>query len=344
MAEPGEKRCSAAVDYLMDILTAGDYWLDILTLIAIYGLLAMSLNIICGVTGLLQLGHAGFFAAGAYAAGLISIYATIPQLGPFNLVISCAGAMLAAAFFAVLIGLPCLRLHGDYLAIATLGFGEILWRSLSNIEFPGCEMTGGKAFGGATGLNLPSPLEYDISFTADYAHPVLIWAVLLLSYVFFLNVKHSGLGRAFLCIREDEVAARAMGINVPRKKMWAFLLSAVFAGLAGALLVHNAAHGMTVVPSQFTLVTSIQILLMVVLGGLGSFTGSLVAAAVLVLLPEVLRFVPPILGVSLGDKRQLIFAVLLIVLIRLAPGGLLGSDEMPAWLRRLIRRRRGAAQ
>lgn len=321
-----------------------DYWLNILTLIGIYGLLAISLNVICGLTGILQLGHVGFFAAGAYAAGLVAIYATVPQLGWFNLLIGCAAAGVAAAAFAVVIGLPCLRLRGDYLAIATLGFGEILRMSLNNIEFPGCRLTGGKPFGGATGILLPSPLQYPdypLSHSADYAGIAVIWTVLALSYVFLLNVKHSGLGRALLSIREDEIAARAMGINVPRKKMRAFLLSAVFAGLAGAMLAHNPAYGMTVIPNQFGLVTTIQILLMVVLGGLGSLMGSLLAAGVLVLLPELLRFVPAVAGVSLSDKRQLLFAAMLVLLVRLMPEGILGAAECPRWLLRLIRRDRG---
>ena len=144
-----------------------DYWLNIVTQIGIFAMLAMSLNVMTGLTGMLQLGHVGFFAAGAYAAGLLSIYATVPQLGPLNFVLGAAAAMVAAGLFALLIGLPCLRLRGDYLAIATLAFGEVLRMTLNNVDFPGCPFTGGEAFGGATGIGLAG--------TAKYSPWWLIW-------------------------------------------------------------------------------------------------------------------------------------------------------------------------
>lgn len=315
-----------------------DYWQNIVILIGIYGILAMSLNVICGLTGLLQLGHVGFFAAGAYAAGLISIYFTVPALGWFNLLLGCAGAMVAAGVFALLIGLPCLRLRGDYLAIATLGFAEILRMSLNNIQFPGCALTGGQEFGGATGIAIGKAADFPPPWPADYANAYVIWAVVALSFVFFLNLKRSSIGRAFMCIREDEITSRAMGINVPRCKLAAFLLSAVFAGLAGALFIHNGSYGLTVKPNDFGLLKTVELLLIVVLGGLGSFTGSLLAAVILVLMPELLRFIPALhLGgaeIHVAEFRQLIYAVLLIVLIRLMPDGILGMGE---WPRRQIR-------
>jgi branched-chain amino acid transport system permease protein len=313
-----------------------------ITLIGIYGLLAMSLNVICGMTGLLQLGHVGFFAVGAYTAGLISIYATVPALGCGNLVLGAAAAMLTAALFAMVIGLPCLRLRGDYLAIATLGFGEIVRMTLNNVQFPGCALTGGESFGGATGIYLPNKLVNPaVAQSANYADLTVILAVLALGYLTLLNVKRSSIGRAMMCIREDEIAARAMAINVPRQKLKAFLISAVFAGLAGALFVHNGDVGMTVRPNTFDLLRTVEVLLMVVLGGLGSITGSLLAAAILVTVPQAMRFLPPIGSVNLSEHRQLLYAVLLIVLIRFVPNGLLGSRESPLWLDRLLRKRRG---
>ena len=318
-----------------------DYWLTILATFGIYAILALSLNVICGLTGLLQLGHAGFFAVGAYAAGLLAIYsypATCP-LGAGNLVLGCLAAAGAAAVLSAVIGLPCLRLRGDYLAIATLGFGEIVRLVLSNVTFPGCTLTGGKPFGGATGIQLPLPALQGVPYSADYAS---WWVILLaagLTYCILLNVKRSHVGRAMMCIREDEIAARVMGIHVPRVKMTAFALSAVFAALAGALFIHNPYSGMSAEPGGFDLLKTVEVLLIVVLGGLGSMTGSLLAAAVLVFVPELLRFLPPVAGVDLAQHKQLLYALLLIVLIRLAPNGLLGLHEGPPFLSRLLGRR-----
>jgi branched-chain amino acid transport system permease protein len=212
-------------------------------------------------------------------------------------------------------GLPCLRLRGDYLAIVTLGFGEITRLVLNNVEFPGSSVTGGLSFGGATGITLPMPPG------GEYVTWKVILIVLGLTYVFMLNLKRSYIGRALLCIREDEIAAKAMGIHVPRYKLLAFVVSAVFAGLAGALFVH---YNMSCAPNEFNLLKTVEVLLIVVLGGLGSVTGALVAAVILGFTPEALRFLPKIGGVNLAENRQLIYALLLIALIRLAPNGLMG--------------------
>lgn len=316
-----------------------DYWLNIVTQIGIFAMLAMSLNLMTGLTGLLQLGHVGFFAAGAYAAGLLSIYSTFPSLGPVNFVLGAVAAMAAAGVLALLIGLPCLRLRGDYLAIATLGFGEILRQTLNNVDFPGCPLTGAEPFGGATGIGLPNPTDYTAAYTADYSPWWLIWLGVAVVYVLLLNLKRSALGRALMCIREDEVAARAMGIHVPRYKMLAFLVSAVVAGLAGAMFAHNSDLGIRFKPDQFDLLKTLDLLLMVVLGGLGSLSGSVLAAGVLVLTPELLRFLPDLAGIKLAEHRQVLYAILLIVLIRLVPGGILGTRELPAWVARAFRKR-----
>jgi branched-chain amino acid transport system permease protein len=321
-----------------------DYWYGILAQLGIYVILALALNVIVGMTGLLQLGHAGFFALGAYAAALTAMYATFPALGPFNLALSLAAAVAVSALFALVVGLPCLRLRGDYLAIATLAFGEMTRMVLSAVEFPGCELTDGQSFGGATGINLPSPQQYAIDYTTGYATYPVILAAVVLTYAFMLNLKRSYVGRAMICIREDEVAAKSMGIHAPRYKMLAFVLSAVFAGVAGALFAHNPYTGMRVSPDEFGLLRTVEILLIVVLGGLGSVNGSVLAAAILVFIPELLRFIPemnvPLIGpVKLAEHRQLLYAILLIVIIRLAPNGILGLNESPAFLRRLFARR-----
>ena len=299
---------------------------------AIYAILAMSLNLISGLTGLLQLGQAGFFAAGAYAAGLLAIYGTVPALGPANLILGVAAAAAVAAVFSLVIGLPCLRLTGDYLAIATLGFAEILRLALNALTFPGGAMFPDERIGGSTGIYFtetpgdlwPGHADYSAKHTSWW----LAWLAAGAVYVLLRNLKFSRMGRAWMCIREDEIAARSMGIDVPRAKLIAFLVSAALAGAAGALYFH---HRPRIFPNEFTLMTSITILLMVVLGGMGSFSGSILAATVLWFLQQGLRHIHS----SLGEYQQLLYAVLLIVLIRLWPGGLFGAGELPHWLRRL---------
>lgn len=303
--------------------------------IGILALLSMSLNVICGITGLLQLGHAGFFAVGAYTAGLTAIYATQPELGAANFAIGAAAAMAVSVFFSLVIGLPCLRLRGDYLAVATLAFGELLRITLNNLELPGGAMFPGERIGGPTGIGFtefPEELWPGLSgYSAGYAGLGLIWLTVLASYLILRNIKLSRVGRAFMCIREDEIAARAMGILVPGYKLLAFMLSAAFAGLAGALLFHHRLH---ISPNDFTLIRSIEVLLMVVLGGMGSLSGSVIAAVILGLLPQALSHL------NLQVYRELIYALLLIALIRVSPGGIFGRREIPAWALRLSLRRK----
>jgi branched-chain amino acid transport system permease protein len=324
----------------------------ILCQVGILALLALSLNVICGMTGLLQLGHAGFFAIGAYTAGLYAIYATAPGLGWFNLVPGALLAMAMAAVFSLAIGIPCLRLSGDYLAIATLGFGEIVRLVLTNVDFPGGRMFAGERIGGPTGIAF-TEFPGDIwpgraGYSAEYAGLGVIWIAVLLVYVLLLNVKRSSVGRAFMCIREDEIAARAMGIDVPRYKIGAFLLSAGFAGLAGALFFHQQ---LLVTPSNFSLLKSIEVLLVVVLGGMGSLSGSICAAVLLALLPYALRHVdlsgvawlPAAMQRPLSEYSMIFYALLLIVLIRLMPQGILAMKEAPPWLEAWLGRRRGGS-
>jgi branched-chain amino acid transport system permease protein len=319
----------------------------ILGQVGILAILALSLNLMCGVTGLLQLGHAGFFAVGAYAAGLYAIHFTAPALGWLNFAPGAALAMLAAAAFALLIGVPCLRLRGDYLAIATLGFGEIVRLVLTNLEFGGGRMFPGERIGGPTGIaftEFPGEVWTGWSeYSARYAQLWTIWLFVAVTYGVLVNLKRSSFGRAFMCIREDEIAARSMGIHVAGYKILAFLLSAAFAGLAGALFFHQQ---LLINPSNFTLLKSIEVLLMVVLGGMGSLLGSACGAVLLGLLPHLLRHVdlshvgwlPLALRRPLSEYNMILYALLLILLIRLMPNGILGMNETPAWLRR---RRRG---
>jgi branched-chain amino acid transport system permease protein len=350
------------------------YWIELLNLIGIYAILALSLNVICGLTGLLQLGHAGFFAAGAYAAGLVSVYWFHPDWGFLNFGVSAVAAVAVVSILALAIGTPCLRLSGDYLAIATLGFGEIVRLTLNNVEFPGCAWTDGARFGGATGFRLPEAADYihttEVNpmangpgsglFARLQANPFensilaggyelvlntwFVWLFVLLTFVVLRNTKRSAIGRVFLAIREDEIAARSMGVNVPAYKILAFLLSAAFAGLAGALYAHAQ---LSVSPGEFTLLHTITILLIVVLGGLGSFSGSLLAAVLIVGIPELLRLVPTVLAkfrldvtVNFARWEQIVFALLLILLVRFVPNGLFDMQEFGEVWRR-FREKRG---
>lgn len=314
-------------------------WIELeplLCQVGILAILAISLNFMCGVTGLLQLGHAGFYAIGAYTAGLYSIYGTQPDWGWFNLIPAIGCGMSAAVLFALFIGAPCLRLRGDYLAVTTLAFGEIVRLLLTNLAFPGGPMFPGETIGGPTGIaftEFPEDRWPDaVGYSAEYATLPVILVLVLITYVLLRNIKLSSVGRALMCIREDEIAARSMGVKVPRFKMIAFAVSAAFAGLAGALFFH---HQLRINPSDFDLLKSVEVLLIVVLGGMGSLSGSIVAAILLGLLPTLLRHIdlsdvewlPDLLQRPLSEFTMLFYAILLIVLIRLLPSGLLGMHE-----------------
>lgn len=314
----------------------------ILCQVGILAILAVSLNMICGLTGLLQLGHAGFYAVGAYVAGLYSIYFTVPSLGWFNFVIAALAGMSAAMVLATIVGFPCLGLRGDYLAIVTLGFGEIVRLLLTNLEFPGGRMFPGEKIGGPTGIaftETPGTVwPASPHYSAEYGKLWVIWLLVLVTYIVLLNIKRSSTGRALMCIREDEIVARTMGVQVPHYKMTAFLISAAFAGLAGALFFHQQ---LRIAPGNFSLLKSIEVLLIVVLGGMGSLLGSICAAFVLGLLPYLLRHVdlshvgwlPSAMQKPLSEYNMILYAVLLIVLIRLMPNGIMGMGELPAWMK-----------
>lgn len=266
----------------------------IIITIGIYVLLAASLNLTTGVLGELVLGHAGFMSIGAYSAALFTLHMDLPGLVEFPLALLLGG--LLAAVFGVLIGIPALRLRGDYLAIVTLGFGEIIRVVIQNLSFTG----GGR---GLYGID-----EYT-------TFPWVFWIAALSVAVMYAMIG-TRQGRAILSLRENEIAAEAVGVPGTRYKVLAFTLSSFFAGVAGGLY----AHYITVLdPATFDFNMSIEILVMVVLGGMGSFTGSVLAAVVLTLLPELLR--------DLADYRMLIYSVVLVLMMILRPQGLLGKRE-----------------
>src|SRR6266436_2369496 len=266
-------------------------------------ILAVSLNLVNGLTGQFSIGHAGFMAIGAYVSAVLLMRG--PEEDPyrvfFMLALLAGGAV--AAFAGWVVGKPSLRLRGDYLAIVTLGFGEIIRVIIENTPF----------FGGAIGL---SPIPH----RADFAW---IWAVAIGTILVAKRLRDSTHGRAFLSVREDEVAAEAMGIDTTGYKVRAFVISAFFAGVAGAL---SGAFEGNLAPQSFTFVRSFEVVAMVVLGGMGSITGSTIAAAVLTILPEYLR--------AVANLRMVIYSIALIALMLLRPRGLLGTREVWDWWRK----------
>jgi len=299
------------------------YVFQIIVLCGINVILAVSLNLINGFTGQFSIGHAGFMALGGYASAMFSLRvgkgwvaaltgAGVPAVvaqGAALLVALVLGGLLAAVA-GYFVGLPSLRLRGDYLAIVTLGFGEIIRVLIINVD----------AVGAAQGL--PGIPQWTNLFWIG----LFVVAVILLSR----NLAHSTHGRALFAIRDDEVAAEALGVNTTAYKVLAFVIGAFFAGVAGGLSAHFVSY---LNPSSFTFLRSIEIVAMVVLGGLGSVTGATLAAIVLTVLPEALR---PALA-----YRMVIYALMLIVLMITRPQGLLGNREF-SWKAvrdRLSRRR-----
>ncbi len=288
-------------------------------------ILAVSLNLVSGFTGQFSLGHAGFMAVGAYLSAWCSLrpeFQALPDPLRFTLLPAIGGLGAAAAGYIV--GLPSLRLRGDYLAIVTLGFGEIIRVTLLNTE----------AVGGARGLNrIPATegwLEIGLSPYLAQFSIASFWTVLTITALW--RIVHSQKGRIFLSVREDEIAAEAMGVNVTQAKVRAFVISAFFAGVGGSLFAHSVKY---LSPATFSFTKSVDIIIMIVLGGMGSFTGSVIAAIFITLIPEfVLR---PVQEITKVDLRMVIYSLILILFMIMRPAGLLGTREWNdfAWVKRL---------
>jgi branched-chain amino acid transport system permease protein len=290
----------------------------ILIYVMINMILAMSLNLVNGYTGQFSLGHAGFMATGAYTSAFLSTLLPLPSGGLqffyfFGYAIA-GGFMAAVAGF--LVGIPSLRLKGDYLAIVTLGFGEIIRVILLNTP----------AVGGARGMYaIAGPTEwqwgsFEVSrFMMGYVQ-ALVWT--LLCFFTIWRLIRSAAGREFLAVREDEVAAEAMGVNTTRAKIKAFVISSFFAGIAGSVFAHYANY---LNPSSFSFMRSVDAIIMVVLGGMGSLSGSLLAAVFITVVPELLRPLQEYTGV---DLRMIIYSLSLILLMICRPKGLFGKYEV----------------
>ncbi len=300
--------------------------------VMVYMILGMSLNLVNGMTGQFSLGHAGFMAVGAYTSAFIAEtwWARVgPVEGllqvPFFFAMAFLGG-LAAAFAGLIVGMPSLRLKGDYLAIVTLGFGEIIRVVLLNTP----------AVGGArgmTGINGPGdwtlgPLTLS-KFLTSYGL-ALFW-VLCCFFVIWRLIR-SAYGRAFFSVRNDELAAEAMGIDTTRVKVRAFVISSFFAGTAGSIFAHFAGY---LSPSTFSFNMSVDAVIIVVLGGMGSLSGSLFAAVLVTIIPEALRPLQQLTGV---DLRMVIYSLSLILMMILRPQGLMGSKEIPDLWRKYVRK------
>jgi len=285
--------------------------------------LAISLNLINGCGGMFSLGHQGFFGVGAYAAGVIVVYVAPlfePTLGPGALHGSCSLALsivaggLAAAGFGLLVGVPCLRFSGDYLAIATLGFAEIFRVVMINIS----------AVGGPRGFDLPYVL-FRRTPSQKLAYYTLYLAVaaalLVVTLAVIRNLMRSSHGRAIYAIREDEVAAELLGVDLTRYKVTVFAIGAGFAGLAGGVFANMKTY---ITPNDFSLMFGVLVLLYVVLGGLGSLAGCMIATLVLFGLERVLAQ----LQATIGTWWQVVYALLLVVLVLVRPQGLLGKKSV----------------
>lgn len=279
---------------LFGLISAGiinSYYTGIITLALINIVLAVSLNLIVGFTGQLCLGHAGFMSIGAYVSAIITQKAGLP------FIVSIFIAAIIACIFAALIGYPTLKLTGDYFAITTLAFCEIIRIIIMNID----------AVGGARGLTgIPKKTTFTLAFV-----------FMIVTIVVIYNIIHSSQGRAMLSVRENEIAAQSMGINAFKYKMMAFVIGAFFAGLAGGLYSHYMGY---IQPVSFDFNKSIDYLTFVVFGGMGSLSGSIIATIVLTFLPELLR--------SMQDFRMIIYPLALIILMIFRPQGLLGDKEL----------------
>lgn len=275
---------------LMDSGIIDGYYSGIIMIVCINIILAVSLNLITGFTGQLCLGHAGFMAVGAYSSAIITSKFDLP----FILALLVAGVF--ASLVALLVGIPTLKLKGDYFAITTLGVGEVIRGILINIDY----------VGGPRGFRVPLDTTFAWSF-------FLMVGTIIVVY----NIIHSVQGRNMIAIRENEIAAEAMGVNTFKFKVMPFIIAAFFAGIGGALYAH---YNSFIDPPTFNFLKSVEILTFVVLGGMGSLTGSVIAAIILTFLPEVFR--------EFQDFRMIVYSASLILLMLFRPQGLMGNKEL----------------
>lgn len=331
----------------------GNAWVRIADIALLYVLLALGLNIVVGYAGLLDLGYVAFFAVGAYLFALMGsghlsetfewFKATFPNGMHTSLLIVIPLAFVLAALLGVLLGAPTLKLRGDYLAIVTLGFGEIIRVFLNNLDQPINITNGPKGITSIDsikfwGLDLGKALKFDgFTISSVTLYYYLFLALVVVTIVISHRLQLSRIGRAWMAIREDEIAAKAMGINTRNMKLLAFGMGASFGGVSGAMF---AAFQGFVSPESFSLMESVMIVAMVVLGGIGHLPGVILGAVLLAALPEVLRYVAgPLQALTDGRLdasilRQLFIALAMIVIMLVRPRGLWPSPEHGKTLQR----------
>jgi branched-chain amino acid transport system permease protein len=292
-----------AVQLLISGEILNSFYINTLFFMGINIILAVSLHLIIGITGQFSIGHAGFFAVGAYASAIM----TMKLQMPFALALLVGG--VAAAVAGLFIGIPSLRLKGDYLAIATLGFGEIVRIILLNVDY----------VGGASGMTVTHLTTWP-----------WIFACLLITIIVVANFTNSTHGRACISIREDEIAADSMGINTTYYKVVAFVIGSFFAGIAGCLYAH---HFYIIQPTNFGFLKSFDILIFVVLGGLGSMSGAVIAAILLTIVSTFLQDYP--------ETRMIIYSLVLILVMLYRPKGLLGTRELTSFFKQRRAAERG---
>jgi branched-chain amino acid transport system permease protein len=324
----------------------GNAWVRIADMALLYVLLALGLNIVVGYAGLLDLGYVAFFAIGAYMYALMAsphLTETFPAFAamfpnglhsPIWLIIPAAAGL--AGLFGVLLGAPTLRLRGDYLAIVTLGFGEIIRVFMNNLDHPVNITNGPKGMGQIDslsffGMSFGKPIEvFGVAFSSVTLYYYLFLVLVVFSVIISHRLQLSRVGRAWMAIREDEIAAKAMGINTRNLKLLAFGMGATFGGVSGAMF---ASFQGFISPESFSLMESVMIVAMVVLGGIGHLPGVILGAVALSALPEVLRYVAgPLQSMSGGRLdasilRQLLIALAMISIMLLRPRGLWPSPE-----------------
>ncbi len=314
-----------ALDALLPRLL-NPYYATIVIRIGVAVIAAVSLQLVNGFTGQFSIGHAGFMAVGAYVSAAFSVYVGAAWLEALHGVLpeplaraayyplALASGGVAAAVAGLVVGLPALRLRGDYLAIATLGFAEVIRIAILNVD----------AVGGARGFSVSAAGHpgVDLRFEGFGA----VYAVVVVTVMVVARLVYSSGGLSFRTVREDEIAAASIGVPTTRVKVEAFVVASFFAGVAGALFAHSEGYVHT---NSFAFLRSFELVVFVVIGGLGSLTGAILAAAVLTAAPELLR--------GFGEWRMVLYSLLLIVTMVVRPQGLLGTRELGfGWLRRRL--------
>ncbi|MGE4588915.1 MAG: branched-chain amino acid ABC transporter permease [Acidaminococcaceae bacterium] len=286
----------------LPFIVTNSYYLHICIMVCVYICLALSLNLVTGYAGQLVLGHAAFYGIGAYTGALLMLKFHV------NFLVALLMSAVVTGLFGFLLGIPALRLRGDYLAIVTLGFGEIVrlifvnWKSLTR---------------GPAGLpGIPAPHLFGVTISGRTEFYYLALALAIFTTFFMIKLINSGVGMAMQTVKNDEIAAEAIGIQPRKYKIMAFVVASAFAGMVGCFFASYLSY---ISPTAFVYNTSMTILTMVVLGGLGSIMGSVLGAGMLVIVPEVLRF--------LNDYRMLIFGALMVFMMIFKPEGFWGASK-----------------